>query len=710
MVAVFADVSEGCHSEFLSPAVPGLISAEQESGKPAHLETEPEEDRYSQAKATDWSSGHSIHHQKLPEQRTDISVEATSDTKPSTNGSSKSSSHAVSPKPRPRLLGLFRREKEKTDEVQSPQKEEVKIPKQKEPGSTQNLSQGTADKTMNRPASVKQEAKPSEVTEVRTLQLTALQNTPFKETVTLADAGTQQEETEGRVVPLPERLSNLKAFWEKENTGPKLIFTRDEARHKYIAKKGTEASQGCQTNSDVESISNSVPPQMEMTGEDSAGRSHEDITPPQVDCSFLVDLSKEDGTYRANPVLIYEETEDSVIESQISVPQQNITPVPSSVTFNTQKQDRDIPVPLPRQSSSSPQEDRPAKISEVKHFWEKEYTGPRVITARVKEASHSSVLSNKVVSPQSDLKTSFDNREKSEGEAETSPYKTKPNVVLSVKVTDKGFVSQSPHRSDSSGSTGDIQSDYQERPVSPSKSQTLRSKDQDEEVRRSPSKTCHPRVLPRESCSPKISKLGGSPLKTFPIDINPGTKVAQEQQGKPTPVPRQKKSPSHEAKQTVLTDTKPSADITSCPLPSHPEDRGTDFGSSSSSSSTSPQSKKASEKTFGTFTHLARSFIPQDYQHYLGPREKAHVPPFDQETDVGAENDAVQTPQNDPRDFVGNQSDSPTEGNPPGISSWIVQNKDGNSSPNTTTRAWSLSRASSGSELFNSLSIDISSR
>lgn len=715
MVAVFADVSEHCHLESQSPAVFALVSAEQ-SGKPIHMETEPEEDRHSQTKAIDWPTGHNI------------SLEATSDTKPSANGSSEGSSHAVSPKPRQRLLGIFRREKDKTAEVQSPQKEEAMISKEKEPGNGQNFSQGAAAMTMDTPASVKQEGKASEMTEVRTLQLTALQNTPFKETVTSVDADTQQEATEGRVVQFPERLFNLKAFWERENSGPKIIFTREEARHRDIAKTEIEASYGPQTTSDMESINNNLSPQMEMTSEDTTDWSQVKILSPQTDCSLLVHLSKEDGTYRANPVLIYEETDDSltgsVTESQISDSQENvISPVPSSVDFNTQKQERDIPFPLPRQSSSSPQEDKPAKISELKHFWEKEYTGPRVIAARFKEVSSNSIL----LSPQSDLRASLDSREKSEGETQTSPYKTKSDVVLkSLKVTDKGFVSQSPDRSQlsSSGGTEDVQStchqhqvkadtESQERSFSPSKSQIPRSKLQDDEVRRSPSKTCHPRVLPRESSSPKRSRLEGSPLKTFPIDINSQTKVAEEQQGKPTPVPRQRKSPSYEAKQTVLTDSEPNTDITSRPVPLHLDDRGNYFDSantqqSSSSSPTSPQSKKASEKKLGTFTRLARSFIPQDYQHYLGPQEKTHVPPFHQEKAAAAESDAVHRPQNALRDFVGNQSDSPTEVNPPRISSWIVQNNDGNSSQDTTTRAWSW--ASSGSELLNSLCISISSR
>ncbi|KAI3373680.1 hypothetical protein L3Q82_021958 [Scortum barcoo] len=701
---VVGDVFENCHPESLSPAVSALVSAEQESGKPVYMETKPEEDSHSQTKAINWPVGHNIHHQKLHEKSTDISLEANSDTK-----LSKASSHAMSPKPRQRLLGIFRRDKDKTAEAQ---KEEITISKEKETG-----CQVAAAKTMDTLASVKQEDRPSVMTEVRTLHLTALQNTPFKETMTSVDADTQCEATEGRAVQFPERLYDLKAFWERENRGPEIIFTRKETRHKDIAKTEIHRSHGPQTTADMESMNNNLSPQMEMTVEDTADRSQVNSLSSQTDSSLLVHLPKEDGTYRANPVLIYEETDDSltgsVTESQISEPQENITSsVPASVEFNTQKQEEDISFPHLRQFNTSPKEDRPAKINEPKHFWEKKYTGPKAIAARFKEVSGSSVHSDKVSSE--DLRPTLDSREKSEGETKMSPYKTSSNVVLkSFKVTDKGFVSPCPDRLQlsSSDGPGDLQStchqyqvksetESQERPFSPGISQTPRSKLQDDEVRRSPSKTCHPRVLPRESSTPKRSRLEGSPLKTFPIEINPQTKVSEELQGKPTPVPRQRKSPSHDAKQTVLMESKPSTDITSHPQPSHLEDRGTYFGNvntqqSSSSSPTSPQSKKVSEKTLGTFRCLARSFIPQDYQHYLGPREKAHVPPFHQERVGVAESDAVDRPQNSLRDYLGNQSHSPTEVNPPRISSWIVQNTDGSSSRDTTTGAWSW--ASSGS-------------
>lgn len=706
MVAVFADFSEYCRSAILSPAVLRLVSAE-ESGKPVCLETEAEEERHSQAEATDGPDEHHIHQEKLPEQSTDVSIQVTSHTVASTS-SRTSSSNAVSTQPSQRLLRIFSRERNKIAEVQSPLKEELNMSKQKETGNTLSRYQGVADVTVNTSASVKHEAKLSGMTGIKTVQLTALQNTAFKETVTAVEADTQQVATEGRVVQFPERLSNLKAFWERENTGPKIIFTREESRQEDMAKAGIEASRGPQTY--VESPNN-VLARMEMTIEATADRSQEKSLSPQTECSLSVDLLKEDGTYRANPVLIYEETDESLTgsgtESPISEPHENInTPSPSS----------GIPASLQRPFSSSPQGDRPAKISDLKHFWEKEYTGPRVIVARVKEAS------NEDVSPQCDLKKSLDNREQSEGEEQTSPYRTKSSGVLkSLKVTDKGFISPDRSQSRSSASTGDLHSscsqhqvkdeiESEARPLSPGHGRTPRTNDQNDEVRRSPSKTCHPRVLPKESFSPKTSRVEGFPLKTFPIDIVPQIKLVKEQE-KPNPVPRQRKSPSHESKQIVLTDTKSCTDITSHSLPLHPEDTEIYYGNpnpvntqQSSSSSSTSQSKKAPERRLGTCTHLPRSCIPQDYQHYLGPQEKAHSPPFHQEKAAAtAESDVVHRPQRAPRDFVGNQTDSPKEWSPPTVSSHVVQSKQGNSSQDTTT--WSLSRASSDSELLISLSI-----
>lgn len=633
----------------------GLGSTKKHSGNPFLQEAESEEDCRFQAQATEGPAAQNIHHP--PEQAPTIPSESTSDSKPPTSNDSKILSHAVSPKLKQRLLGLFKKDVDKTDVAP---KEEVTAPKPEEPGSF--LSQDAAETTSDKPASVKTEVKPSSSVEVRALQLVALQKTPFRETTTSEDVAGD--------VQAPERMSDLRAFWEKESSDPKTGFTGEEASwHVDFAKLGLETSRDPKTGCD-ENMNNDGPLKVRAEAPPDSSR---------IDRSLSVDLSEEDGTYRANPVIIYEETDESLTgsftESQICEPQENIiTPCHSLVASQTTIREEEIAAPL---------EDVPVKTA----LWE-ENSGPSSTTSRVKESSSI----HKAISPEADLKTSSDSRENSEGEGQTSPHKTKPFGVLKTsRVTSKGFVSpdRSPLRS--SAAARDVQpahNQYQssaytevpERPLSPRKSPTPRSREQSDEVRRSPSKTCHPKVLPRETSSPKTSSLEGSPLKTFPINIDPRTEVTAEHHVKPTPVPRQKKSPSHEAKEK----TQQSTDFSSNDLPFSPESRGACFSANSSSSSTSPQSKRAPEKSP---TRLARSYIPQDYQHYLGPQEKAYVPHFYPEKTSAEESDAAHR----------KQTAGSAEGNLPRITYWVEQNKDGNTSQDKTLS--SLSRASLSSEL-----------
>uniref|UniRef100_A0A3Q0TEI4 Synaptotagmin-like protein 2 n=1 Tax=Amphilophus citrinellus TaxID=61819 RepID=A0A3Q0TEI4_AMPCI len=123
--------------------------------------------------------------------------------------------------------------------------------------------------------------------------------------------------------------------------------------------------------------------------------------------------------------------------------------------------------------------------------------------------------------------------------------------------------------------------------------------------------------------------------KPLTIYINPHTIATEEQRGKLTPVQSQRNSPSLAAKET---DSNPSTDTASCPLPENYFN--------------APQSKNDSEKKVGTLTPLARSFIPQGHQHYLGPQEKAHIPSFYQSKVSTAESDDdVCRPQSALRDF-----------------------------------------------------------
>lgn len=323
------------------------------------------------------------------------------------------------------------------------------------------------------------------------------------------------------------------------------------------------------TSADGQAVVSSHPPQMETTvitpAEAALGRSN----PPQEDGSL--ELSGEDGVYRAKPIVIYE-TDDSLPESR------------------TQDQ---VFVPVsPPQASHQPEEDNGPHPQPVSAS-DGTLVGQQGAEEGLKQAP---------VSPTVPSTPSVESRGTAEGEGQTSPWKTN-SLPRSLE--------RSPLRSfgrtkDLSSPDHQVKTHPQERPPSPDKSDSPKPKRQKEEVRRSPSKTCHPRVLPREATSPQTPSLPGSPLKTFPIDIHPQT--PEEHHGRPTPVPRQRRSPSHQVKQTALADPRDMSDVPS--------------------SSAALQPVKASEKSLPS---LARSCIPQDSQHYLGPHEKAFVPSFHQE-------------------------------------------------------------------------------
>lgn len=622
VLPVFADVSE----QHLSPEMAGL--SVEGSGRSAHPEPE-EEGRW---KATAEPPGHRLH--QLP----DISTE---DTRPSS--SSEGSSHASSPKPQQKLLASCRR-----GEDESPDEREVQ---QKEPGQNVEFTFGTADDTMNRPASVQKEAKLLETMQVRTLQLTGLQNVPFKEMIT-----SLHEETDGRVSP--QRSSSLKAFWERDNSRPRILLPSEEE----ISETVSEASHDPPSTSNMEDRTNDSS-HMEtaaVTSEDSGQL-------PQTDFRLFAHLCQEDGTYRADPVMISAETDDcspaAAAESQSSESQETISDGPSCENSRETPQNPEgkIPVPRPRCIRSRPRDDRPANFSEFKPLWEEEYPEPAGFGLDATRTKVASAIVQKGISPQSDPRPSSECREKCESERPASPHKAISVAFKSLTVTVKGFVSQSPVKEPLSPvCPGDVQSacqrvtahpDAQNRPDS---YHTPRAKDQEDEVKRSPSKTCHPRVLPREPSGPNRS-TDGSLFKAFPIDIDPRSMGAEEKEIKLSPVPRQ--SPSTEAEWTG-----------------------------------SLQPKNSSQKTDNL--RLARSDVPQDYQHYLGPHEKAFVPALPQEEAAAAEADSGRGPASIFRESVGSQGVGLTgENAPPGFG----QNQRVNSSQDRATRVWSRCQ-----EVFNS--------
>ncbi|XP_030216167.1 synaptotagmin-like protein 2 isoform X1 [Gadus morhua] len=623
------DLSEQYHDQF--PQVSKPLSTEQESGKASYLENGTEEDAHSQAKAREWfkmHAGDNVTSQPAVDAASDIML------------------NTILPIPRSRLLRTFSKAEAKDNNT----KEEDSLEEIADDSIKPRISSTSADSVpldnQINPDWIDEEVKSPVPKEVISLQPTALQNTAFKDSdASSLDTGSdpQQEPTESEE-DVAQKLSNLKAFWEKENSGPKVIFTREQAMTDGNKKISAEDI----THDNAGSIT-------ELTQHHGTAQSHDETFFQENESgNDLFDLPKEDGTYHAHPILINDETDDSLAGSVKDFQESS----PSG----------------PEMCSPLLPEDKPTTITDLKGYWEKDYTTPKIIVAKVTEASsgadHSSPdksedLISQVCLSQLDLNEEVEN----------------PNNIASAKpMIGKGFVNKSLGKSQLRKLSQESESS--ERPLSPILSQSSRSRDSsDDELRRSPSKACHPKILVRESSLPRGSAVDGSPLKTFPIDIALEPKDNKEEGERPTPAPRQRTDPSHEAKATVSISI-PSEDIISRSLPLSPED---------SEKQTPP----------GTPNPLARSFVPDDYQHYLGSPEKAHRPPFEEEeknlsspVSVGDVKSKARRPLKRQGATYGKAM---IEGNHSRIRSWIAQNAGSSSHEDKTTSAQSEFRASSGS-------------
>ncbi|XP_034034736.1 uncharacterized protein sytl2a isoform X2 [Thalassophryne amazonica] len=712
-------------------------SAVQRSSKTTSLQKKPEDDCHSQAPSTVFPSGSSIPQagQNLFE-HDNVSVEPHSDTK--------HSSPIVSPKHMQKLIAFFRGE-EKFTQLHGSDMEKEKLPKQKELDDTTNPSHSNADMTMVSQVKCQEETRPPVMTQVPTWQSAVAQDNPFNDPLRFGDSDVgilRKETTSGDTA----KGSSLKgattlgtsyvgnpfkqkmALGESDVSNPfkETPILRDS--HVGILSQGTmtvvDSDVGNRfketrvlRDSDIANcfkerlalgspdVGNPFKDDITLEGpnvviqqnadehisiEGNAAKSQKEVSTTQTEFNPVVDVLKQDGTYRVNPVLIYEDTEDpSQTGSQMSV-----TPLVTSLSSTTEQQG-DIQV-------TSPEENRHTNKSEITHLWSREHLVPKTDPRIVKASStsvHSKLSSSPIMSrttnaasPQCDLTTSID-EEKTEAGEQISSYRTKSIVILKSKnQPDEGLINQGSDRTHwrQINVTEDVPSPCQQHQsqahteagipqeitLNPSLLQTPRTKGQDDEARKSSFKTFYPKVRQIQSASPMGSTWEGSLLRTFPIDINPQQKVIEGQVGTTTPVPKPRKIPLTEAKQVSFTDPTTTTEIISCPLPLEPRYSG--------------QGKETcfvEITTQETSPRLARSFIPRDYQHYLGPKEKAHLPPFHKEKVIeehrgkpsvsAAETNEVYKPQIVSTDFVGNQTVDTTEENPSHI--WTLHQASSNS-------------------------------
>ncbi|RVE63872.1 hypothetical protein OJAV_G00140390 [Oryzias javanicus] len=338
----------------------------------------------------------------------------------------------------------------------------------------------------------KQEVQSTQISQIRSLQLAVLQNRPFKETMTSLDVDNLQEGSKNQAQAI-KRRPNLKTSWLTEKTSIDLSSTGQEVKHE--AKTKIVHFYSIHKNPNVKDSFSS------QTGhqKDTADATKEKDVPSQME----TDTVQDDGTYRASPVFIYEE--DSLLELKITEPE-------------------DSPVPLLVNSSlvlSKPRSTLHEGRSE--HFKDKKHTSPE-------EAFSSSFVKN---SP-----AFSENRETSEEEDVDQ---------INTQECPPSDRSQMSSFKDVEAPEQKMDNESRERSPNFKKLQFQKSKENFDKIRKSPSKTYHPNVLPQESSSAKESRLRESPLKTFPIDIVPTVKVAQES--------RQKESFSPVRKQREQTNT-----------------------------------------------------------------------------------------------------------------------------------------------------------
>ncbi|XP_071195480.1 uncharacterized protein sytl2a isoform X5 [Salvelinus alpinus] len=847
-----ADQLEHRHAESLTLQVSDLHCAEQETGKPILLGAAAqgisptkitEADGQSMAKVRDWFSwnlGSSDKPQaQLPQQPSDelgTPVDIITDEMPSDAASKKPSSR-VSPKPRRELLGIFSRweaREEKIPAPQSPVKEEVVLCEQKELDvSTLNFvnCQSTVNtysdqqQDLQTCATDKQSAKNEKTSEVRELVLKK-------------EIDQTQQEPQGSacgVDTLPDQLSNLKSFWERE-IGPKILLSKlstdtmrcevlvsagdtcDQKMHDFAKAETVEASSSFQniqldldtsgmrksnifgaiSNNSNDShmlinhpISQKVETSEQCNIDHSAALSYDEKSSSSVESNYMLKTSGDNGTFRDKSILISEDNSSSSVG--LTVPSQTVQPdekvdIPLHVSPpspRTSRQGR-VPVPLVR-CSLSQQESRKAKINNLKSFWEKENSGPRVIVGKPKEAldsqthpfSETSPVHHSIATSQSSLRTIETDLGKGDCDKQSSSLygvKASASDLSMTERIEKGFIKRSSNSSlpSSHCSVGHVDSInqqdsckmetgptlYQERPLSPKtplpRSEIPKWKDKtDDELKRSPSKTCHPKALPRGSSSFQGARCDSSPFKSFSIDIASPTREHQDDPERATPVVKQRKGLSREAMQSGSESTKHTLGITSTSPQFRSEEKAQDRltlsrrGSAQSSLTSmmsplsptrslpfpvrrtslgnlsvqegsphwssmpnhgDPHIRRAFEagkigqqpinrdpgerKLSGasevseTYLRLARSFIPQSNQHYLGLPERTHIPQFI-------------------LDKVGNGHLSPTvptplllsmrssEGSPSWISPRSMENVDSRLSRGSMPEIWSQSRASS---------------
>ncbi|KAL0994566.1 hypothetical protein UPYG_G00124090 [Umbra pygmaea] len=646
------DEPELCQS--LKPQVSHLHSAEQESGKPVLLGAgthgppftkRKEDDGQSVSKVRDlfsWDLGRNekpqapLHQLSSEEPGRPVNIvpdEIQSDV------AYEKPHHRVSPKSWKGLLGIFRRgeaRQEKRTEDQRPVEEELISSERIElvdPLLNRVSSQSTVNiysdqqKDLHKHATG-QSAKHEEILDGRGLEK-EIDQTP-KETEGSAD---------GQAM-LPDKLSDLKLFWDREggskilpnklSTDPMLCEVSNEETcdlkmqdfgKEFVKAKAVEALPSPDIMHDLDTSAMTKYGDISNDKNDTAllityTASQKVETSKQCNRDLGTTLSceeKSSSSLKSNDMLKLSGVDFSlsvdvaVFSQAVRSEEKGSIPLPVLPSSCSVIQQGDIPVSLV-QLSFSPQEDRKSKINNLKSFWEKENTGPRVIVCK----------SQKTVDSQTQAETSPVHREattcqadlrKTENDLDSTKRCSNMSLMSNCSVWDVDYLNeQNPVKFETESTLS------QKSPVCP---ELPKCKDIiDDELK----KTSYPKDLPRDSSSFEGARRDRSPFKTFPIDVVSPTRENENVPERSTLVVRQGEL-SCEVMQAGLKTSKQTIGITSTPPLFKPEENNQDclnvpcIGSAQSSLTSTMSSQSPTRLILVRRSSLGHQNIQEDSHH-----------------------------------------------------------------------------------------------
>ncbi|XP_010869070.2 synaptotagmin-like protein 2 isoform X2 [Esox lucius] len=608
------DQHEQCHAQSLNPQVSNLHSAQQESGKPILLGAgtqglsptkTKEEDAQSLAKIRDWFSwGRSDmpQAQLQPIDEPESPVNIITDEIPS-DAASEKPSNLLSLKAQRRLLGIFSRweaRKEKSPAVLCSVDEDL-IPSEQIKVDDALLNIGFSQSTVNTSSDQQQYQHECVVDE----QSSNSEDIPDAREV---KQGMDQIPQEAENSAYGEEILPDKYFWKSDPTTLLGKLSSDStqcevpvSREVDIAKNATLSCPDIQHDFDVSAMTkfknfgtmsnDRLEPAMLVThtvfqkvetsqncnADLCATLSHDETSASSVEGNRMFKIPDVDGPFRAGSVLISEHHSSSsvglAVASQAVQPEEKATiPLPVSPSSHSYGQRGGIQVSLVSRSLS-PQPSMKAKINNLKSFWEKENTGPRVIVCKPKKAlnsethgcSESSPIHQSVATSQSELRpTETDLVDYDKQSTSSYVVKTRTSGFSMDEKIGKGSAKACLNTSlRSHCNVRDV--DYvilqdpskidilKGRPSSPEtclhRSELPKWKDiTDDELKRGPS-TTHPTDLHKDSSGFEGVGCDSSPLKTFLTDKVSPTREPRNEPERSTPVVRQRKGLSHEVKQ-----------------------------------------------------------------------------------------------------------------------------------------------------------------